>query len=65
MQNIKSRLDEITEEIMEIKKSLIAKPLDKKKTRKAWLDMKKASKDISKRWKGPAAVKEIKKQRTK
>ena len=65
MEDVKSRLDEITQEIMEIKKSLIGKPLDKQKTKQAWLDMQKAGKEISRKWKGANAAEEIRHQRSK
>ncbi|MBI4171041.1 MAG: AbrB/MazE/SpoVT family DNA-binding domain-containing protein [Candidatus Aenigmarchaeota archaeon] len=43
----------------------LRKPVDIKKSMKAWEDMQKAGKEISKRWKGPSAVEEIRQQRTK
>ncbi len=44
---------------------LIRKRVDLKKTKEAWRDMQKLSKEISKKWKGPSVVEEIRDQRTK
>ena len=63
---IEHRLDELSEEIVKIKKVLITlHPIDKKKSQKAWKDLQIASKDVSKKWKGKEAVGEIREQRTK
>lgn len=43
----------------------ISKPVDMKKTKEAWQDMQKLGKKISRKWKGPSAVDEIRDQRTK
>ena len=63
---IKHRVDKLSEEIVEIKKVLITlRPVDKKKSEKAWKDILRTSKEISKKWKGKGAVEEIREQRTK
>ncbi len=66
MDEVKIKLEHIMEDVDAIKKALIrAETLDKKKTEAAWKDLTEASAEISKRWKGPSAVNEIKAQRTK
>lgn len=44
---------------------IVRKQIDLKKTKKAWKDLQKAGKEISKKWEGPPAVEEIREQRTK
>lgn len=63
---LRAHLDGLTQELSEIKKILIKVEIkDKEKTEKAWKDLMEASKDISRLWKGPSAVEEIKAQREK
>ena len=53
----------INEKLAEMKKAA-ADPAKREKTLIAWKDMQKASKEISKKWKG-SAIEEIKSQRRK
>ena len=63
---IEDRVDELSEEIVKIKRVLIMLyPADKKKSERAWKDLIKASKEVSKKWRGKGAVEEIRDQRTK
>jgi len=63
---IRDKVDMLEEEIGEVKKVLIAMhPASSKQNRKSWKELVKASKEISKRWKGKSAVGEIREQRTK
>jgi hypothetical protein len=49
-----------------MKKMLIkVKVKNKEKTERAWSDLMEASKEISKLWKGPSVVEEIRNQRKK
>lgn len=62
--NIKKHLDHISRELMLLKKRLIyGEVIDKQKTETAWKNLLNTSKQISKKWKGPSAVEEIRKQR--
>jgi len=66
LQEIKEHLENITEELSQIKKitiELIA--VDKIKAERAWNDLMEVSKQISKEWKGPTALEEIQSQREK
>ena len=63
---IRTYLDDITQDIEEVKKMLIPMEIsNKNKTEKAWNDLMNLSKKISKQWKGPNAAEEIKDQREK
>ena len=63
---IEHRIDELSEEIVKIKKVLITlHPIDKKQSQKAWKNLQMSSKEVSKKWKGKGAVEEIREQRTK
>lgn len=64
--NIKKHLDHISRELTLLKKRLIyGGVIDKQKTETAWKNLLNTSKQISKKWKGPSAVEEIRKQRGK
>ena len=64
--SIKNRIDMLEEDISEVKKVLITmRPISLKKNKRAWKELVKASKEISKRWKGKDAVSEIREQRSK
>ncbi len=64
--NIKKHLDHISRELILLKKKLIYEGIiDKQKTENAWKNLLNTSKQISKKWKGPSVVKEIRKQREK
>jgi hypothetical protein len=64
--NIKEQLDRISRELMQLKKMLVYDGvIDKQKTEVAWKNLLNASKEISKKWKGPSAVEEIRGQREK
>ncbi len=58
------RLDRITHEIAEIKAALIhqVRP-ETDETEAAWNDLMEVSKDVSRLWKGPSALEEIRAQR--
>lgn len=65
-QILKEHLDRMTQELEQIKKIVIGlEERDKEKTEEAWVDLMKASKEISRRWEGVSAVNEIKNQREK
>ena len=65
-QNIWERLEYVTHEISEIKKTIVKdKLVDKQKTENAWNELVRASKDVSRLWIGKSAVEEIADQRTK
>ncbi len=65
-QILKEHLDRMTQELEQIKKIVIRlEERDKEKTEEAWVDLMKASKEISRRWEGVSAVNEIKNQREK
>ena len=64
LSKIKNRIDVLEEEIVALKKTLIASKINRKTTNKKKLDdLKKLSKEVSRKWKGHGAVEEIKKQR--
>lgn len=64
--NIKEQLDRISRELMQLKKMVVYEGvIDKQKTEIAWKNLLNASKQISKKWKGPSAVEEIRRQREK
>jgi hypothetical protein len=64
--NIKEQLDRISRELMQLKKMLVYDGvIDKQKTEIAWENLLNASKEISKKWRGPCAVEEIRRQREK
>lgn len=66
MDEVKNRLEHITEDLSSIKKALITIEVgDAEKNEGAWRDIVAASREISKRWKGPSAVEEIRAQREK
>lgn len=66
LQEIKEHLEHITEELSQIKKITIELiTVDKIKAERAWNDLMEVSKQISKEWKGPAALEEIQSQREK
>jgi len=54
----------IDDKIMALKRAA-NNPASREKTMHAWKDMENAGKEISKKWKGADAVKEIKSQRRK
>lgn len=64
--SMKEHLDHISREIMQLKKMIIKHGIkDKQKTESAWKNLLKTSKRISKEWKGPSAIDEIRMQREK
>lgn len=64
--NIKEHLDRISRELTQLKKLLIYEgTTDKQKVEAIWKNLLNASKQISKEWKGPSAVEEIREQREK
>lgn len=64
--NMKRQINRISKEVTLIKKMLIYEGvINKKKTGTAWKNLLNASKQISKKWKGPSAVEEIRGQREK
>ncbi len=69
MQNIeqlKEKINHIEEDLISVKNAIITLGTkDNKKTIDAWKDWLSTSKEISKKWKGPSAVQEIKEQREK
>ncbi len=65
-ENLMERLDHITQDVAELKKSLlIIQVRDAKKSEEAWKGLLVASDAISRKWKGPSAVEEIREQRSK
>ncbi len=63
---VKTKLEHITEDVSSIKKTLMQiEGKDNEKTETAWNDLLSASREISKKWKGPSAVEEIGLQREK
>jgi len=64
--NIKEHLDRISRELTQLKKLLIYEgTIDKQKVEAIWKNLLNTSKQISKEWKGPSAVEEIREQREK
>lgn len=64
--NIKEQLDRISRELMQLKKMVVYEGvIDKQRTEMAWKNLLNASKQISRKWKGPSAVEEIRRQREK
>jgi hypothetical protein len=64
--NMKEQIDRISKELMQLKKMMIYEgAVDKQKAESAWKNLLNASKQISKKWKGPSAVDEIREQREK
>ncbi len=65
-EDIRAHMDHIMEEVNELKMAIIALNIrNEERTEKAWKDLMLASIEISKRWKGPSAVDEIRNQRDK
>jgi len=66
MKHIKEHLDSIEQEVVQLRKAAIyGKVVDSDKNRKVWTELIALSDEISERWKGPAAVDEIRSQREK
>ncbi len=66
LQEIEEHLEHISEELSEIRKiTLDLKTVDKLKAERAWDDLMEASRQISREWKGPTALEEIRSQREK
>ncbi len=66
LQEIDELLMHITDELNQIRKLTIGHiTVDKMKAEKAWDDLMNVSRQISKEWKGPSALKEIQSQREK
>lgn len=66
VEGIESYLDHITKDVMEVRKMIVhLNVVNRKKTLKAWKDLRKASNEISKLWHGLSAVDEIRMQREK
>jgi len=65
-EDIRLHLDRIMGEVNELKRVMITlKIRNEERTEKAWEDLMLASVEISKMWKGPSAVDEIRNQRDK
>ena len=63
---ISMRLNRIVHELLELKRDIIAlKGREGNKSEEAWRDLLSLSDEITKLWKGPSAVEEIKEQREK
>ncbi len=61
-----AHLDIMMQELVQIKRLVIdLRHRDEQKAENAWNELMAASKQISKEWKGPSAVEEIKSQREK
>ncbi|MFA4934647.1 MAG: hypothetical protein WC568_02300 [Candidatus Methanoperedens sp.] len=66
IQEIEEHLEHISEELTQIRKiTLDLMTVDKLKAERAWNDLMEASGQISREWKGPTALEEIRSQREK
>jgi len=66
VQILGAHLDIMMQELVQIKRLVIdLRHRDEQKAENAWNELMAASKQISKEWKGPSAVEEIKSQREK
>lgn len=66
IEDVMARLDHIEKDVTEVRKVLFTIRIkDSGKTEAAWKNLLAASKVVSKKWKGPSAVEEIKEQRSK
>ena len=66
MKHIQEHLDSIEQEVVQLRKvAIYNKVVDNDKTQKAWTELIALSGEISERWKGPAAVEEVRSQREK
>ncbi|MEA1868647.1 MAG: hypothetical protein U9N09_00560 [Euryarchaeota archaeon] len=66
LQTLGAHLDIIMQELVQIKRVVVGLGhRDEQKAEKAWNELMTASKQISKEWRGPSAVEEIKSQREK
>jgi len=66
VQTLGAHLDIMMQELVQIKRVIVGlEHRDEQKTEKAWDELMAASKQISKEWRGPSAVEEIKSQREK
>ena len=66
LQTLGAHLDIMMQELVQIKRVVIGLGhRDEQKAEKAWDELMAASKQISKEWRGPSAVEEIKSQREK
>ncbi|MBM4402542.1 MAG: hypothetical protein FJ044_04840 [Candidatus Cloacimonetes bacterium] len=64
--NIKEHLDRISRELKQLKKLLMnERAINKEKAEAKWKNLLNTSKQISREWKGPSAVEEIREQREK
>jgi len=64
--DISSTLEHIVGEVREIKKTIISLSVEKTaKVNKTWKDLISVSDRVTKLWKGPSAVEEIRQQREK
>jgi len=65
-EDIRVHLDRIMGEVNELKRAMITLNIrNEERTEKAWEDLMLASAEISKMWKGPSAIDEIRNQRDK
>jgi len=63
---IKDHLERVTKEITDLKKFLMKVDVrDREMREKVWKDLLDASEEVTKLWKGPSAVEEIRAQREK
>jgi len=63
---ILNQLDRILEELAELKKALILSAArDVQRTEQAWKDLEAAIPEVTRLWRGPSAVEEIRDQREK
>ena len=66
VQILRAHLDLMMQELVQIKRLVIGLGhRDEQKAENAWNELMAASKQISKEWKGPSAVEEIRSQREK
>lgn len=66
MEEVMARLNHIEQDVAEVKKALfVIRIKDRKKTELAWKGFFAASAMVSKKWKGPSVVDEIRAQRSK
>jgi hypothetical protein len=66
IKKIRERLNHILGEVIELKKEIITLGLkDKEKAESAWKDLTDAIPEVTRKWRGPGAVAEIRAQREK
>jgi len=64
-EEVKKHLDQLEEQVVQLRKLLIYPAVNPRHSDQAWNDLMSASEEISRQWKGMSAVEEVRDQREK